>query len=245
MSANIQLVNTTRLVACHGQRDAFRRAGNFTDWTEVRIGVFATVVKADGSDAACVAETKAYLTALDAFAFGLKDDSDILPALAGSLFLGMRGPEVAGRTFSVAANASGAGALGANAGATGAVQCSWNGATELTTSYGTTYLTGPFPQWSSSNPCGFWALKFVVSNKGGATQTVAISASSSAGPVSDLSRYNLRAQLEAASSAWGVATTCTWNAGGVALPMPCQFYLRAPYLLNRLRVATYDIMKFR
>jgi hypothetical protein len=239
MASDIVAINTTDKCVLLAVKDAYVRPGNFTDWNEVRMAMFWTMVPAAGTDAACTAEALSYVNYKSFVAFGLKDASTHPPGEAGGQFIGILGPESGGITSALFSNSSGSGSIGNSANTLAPSFSAWNGATKLATTYPGNYAVLPFPIWNASSYNGFLALKFVVANKGGATQTITVTWASGTGPYADVSANNLRVLME--TGTYGGGGSLTWNASGAALPLPCNFYMRVPYVNNRLRSSVQDL----
>lgn len=242
-----QLVNTTDMVQVLEPREAYERPPNFTTWSEVRMGMFYTVVPSASYNTYSTSETIAYSSYLDRLCFGLSNGSGLAPGAIGSQFVGWMTNQAAGATTTNTSNNATNGVL---AGTNAMKWASSNDATILTSAniglgYGANVNYAPY---SASNYASFIGLKLTVQNAGLATQTITAQMSDvgdgsgpGVGPFADVSLANLRTQLTNASYAAG--QVLTWNAGGVALPIPYYWFIRLPFLNNRIRVSSMDILK--
>ncbi len=219
-------------------REYFIRPFDFQNWTEARFGILWSAVASSGDNVTVAPETVALSTAADLISFGLKDSAtSALPGQAGSIFLG-------------ATNALGASALTFGAGAAGANFASnlgnpavlaatgYNGVTKFggTGSEGIDGIQCPSNTAVASGYCGFYALKFVINNRGLSTQTVTITGSTqSTVSGTDYSASALRILLNNATYTNG--GTIAWNTGAAARDIPDSFWIRAPFYSNRMRIS--------
>jgi hypothetical protein len=222
-------------------REYFLRPFDFgTDWTEVRVGIFFSGVTSGGDNTQAVSETVAVSSAIDRIAFGIKDSATAaLPGQAGSLFIGSltattRDSESNGSDFQ--GSAIGALAAGAYNGVTLV-----GGATGQELGNSMAFGGGVA---NASAYCGFYAVQFVIANRGLATQTVTVRASStSAVAGTDYSATNLRTYLNAGP--WtGTAHSLAWNDGAAAYPLPDAVYIRMPFYNNRIRISAIRAIRY-
>lgn len=235
--ANITEVNTNDKVLILAPRQGFRRRTTIgTSWTDVRIGMFFTIVPSGNDDAASVTETVTRLGFIDDMTFGLTDHSSIAPYQTGSRYVGWRQHQNATIDISNSVGAGrawGSGSLMLGAGSNGTVELSGAG-----TSFGPR-----FPQYSVTNVNGLWALKFIVSNLGLSSQSIRIHQNSlTTSAFSDVSSANLRTQLLGASYT-DTNVDVPFNSGGFALTLPDCFWVRLPFYNHRLRITAYGITK--
>ena len=224
--------NTTDQCALPACREAFFRIPSWTTWHEIRMGMFWQVIPTSGSDAAAVAESCVVSTYQDWFTFGVKDTSLIPPGTAGSQFVGAYGTG----TLQVIANGGAAQTIGGTKNA-----ASMNGATLLTTD--TSFWALPYPIYNASSYCAFAGLRLVVNSDGAAGQTITPSWYSAVGPIATVTMQSLRTYMAQVGTSYVAGTALTWNASGVALPLPYMAYIRFPFLLNRFRISAFDYDK--
>lgn len=216
-------------------REFMLRQFNFGTWTEMRMGMFFGGIATTGNNNNVVGETVAISSALDRFAFGIKDSgTTAIPGQTGASFLGL--------TTTIAQN---------NVSAIGSYQSNgaWSaaGMTDTTIIGGTagqTVLQTNFPNdvTVSSGYNAFYAIKFVINNQGLSTQTVDISvAAATTVAGTDYSLSALRTLIN--SSTYGTARNIAWNTGAAAKTIPNCWFLRLPFVNNRIRMSAIDMIK--
>ncbi len=229
--ATFATVNTTDKVLILDIREAFQRNHGFgTDWTELRLGMYFSIVPLVGDDAAATAETVITNTYLDIAAFGLKDSSSNAPLSAGSRFVGMIFGKPGADNYSHGANNVGGATIGTP------YRVSIDGTSILST---TTSGSFSLNQYNVGTHAVMF-LKLVVNNKGLSTQTISMDTGSTHGMTS-VSSNDLRSYFSSYSSAGN--STVTWNAASAALPLPTHIYARIPTLNHRLRITTCGVLK--
>lgn len=226
-----------------GAREQMARKFDFGAWTEMRIGCFwSTTTLGDNNTEPTVTETVPITTAYDRFFFGLKDESAVTPSLAGSRFVGMTNRENVALNSILTASAGNVtiGDAGQNFGVRG-----FEGATQATVSS----LSGNIGGMSNADPAAatgyasFMGLRFVISNLGASSQTIAVSSSFSNNVAgTDYSAANLRTYLSA-FAAPSSAITIDWNNGVTAYAIPDCWFLRNPFFNNRIRVHCMNAIK--
>ncbi len=241
--ANKYMVNSSTYPVCaYDPREAYKRQTTLgTAWNVVRLGIFYNFVPASSDDAACTAESVAVSTPVDWLTFGLKDSSDVLPGKTGAKFMGLvLGPRT---PVALTSNASGAASVTDVDGGHHDQCAGWVDTTNEAIDVGAGAVSAvsmPFPIFSTSDAYGFFALQFAVQLAGTSGQLVEIKAAFSGTAVTDVSKANLRAMVAAASY---IANTNNrsiyWNTGSAARPLLDYFYIRSPFLNNRLRLKTY------
>jgi hypothetical protein len=231
----------TDVVILPDPRAAYRRQSLIgTSWNEVRLGILYTWVPSVSSDAACSTEAITAASCLDWFTLGLKDDSDTAPGRAGSTFIGFCFPGTTA-TYTVTVNSNASGTANLQTSSNHSYVASINGTSLLSTDNIDATLTIQYPIFSTGNVCAFLALKLVVNNAGLSNQTVTPSVNTTTGPATDLSVNNIRSLLF--SSTYTAFSALTWNSGGVALALPSDFYVRAPFNNNRIRLSCHEVLK--
>lgn len=225
-------------------REYMLRQFDFGAWTEMRMGLYYGGVSASDNDGAGSAEQVANSTALDLLSFGIKDSSTALPGTTGSLFLGV---------------GTGYGNFSSTSAATTFGRCaSGDGSSQQVLAavgyYDTNLLNGTYPADNLSSMtypsptgttgyCGFFGLKFVVTDIGLSSQTVTIS-SVVTSPISG-STYTLAAlRTLLNNSTYGTGRVVDWNDGASARVIPNCCFLHLPFYNNRIRISAIDMIKF-
>jgi hypothetical protein len=237
-----QMSVTQDVVLIQEPREYYLRAPPWTTWTEVRLAMMFTMVPTGNFSSYAPAETIGPLTNpsatyLDWFCWGLKDTSSNLPGAAGSQFIGL-GWGSGGVAIALASNLSGNGNIGSGG---AQIYIAQNGATNVATSTDAGFVLS-FPQYSPTAYCFTNGLRFVVNNAGLSTQTVTASYYANiASLAGDYSVAKLR--TDTFNTSYSGSKTLTWNSGGVALALPCCWYLRMPFNLSRARISTMGMWK--
>jgi hypothetical protein len=234
--ADIATVNTSDKTLLPAPRQGYRRRSNIgSNWTDVRLGIFFTVVPSGNDDAACVTETVVDNGFPDWFTFGLKDSSASAPYTAGTRFVGIR----QWQNFRITTdNSAGAGEM-IHSGLL-SVATAGSGAAELAL-FGFS-MNPRFPQYSAGTVNGFWGLKMVVNNAGLSSQSIRLHTNmTGTTAIADVSKTNLRTNL------LGSFTDCggdvAFNESGAALTLPDTLWIRLPTFNNRIRITTYGVLK--
>lgn len=219
-------------------REGEGRKFNFSSWTEMRVGMFFTGVASSGSNVDNIAEVVALSAVADRISFGIKNSSNTdMPGVAGTTFLGVVSTTGLSSDSQVAfAYRSGGGG--------GLSAAGYNGATLIGGGAGESIDSMLFPSAAlSSGYNGFYALKLVISNLGGATQAVAISATQE-NPVAgtDYSASALRTKINNAT--YGTPASVAWNSGGVALAIPDAVWVRMPFFNNTIRISAIRAIRY-
>ncbi len=212
-------------------REGYRRQFDFGDWTEMRFGILFSGVTAAGDNTMAVTEAVTLNTADDRIAFGLKDNSAGYPGTTGTLFLG-------GGNTGTSSDVFVSGAAGQFYDSTGATGIQALGLAGTVLKNGTGNMASMvFPDAAAASAyCGFYALKFVLTDRGLATQSVAISAAWSASVSgTDYSPGALLTLMN--NGTYGTARTVQWNDGAAAYDIPDCCYIRMPFFNNRIRVS--------
>jgi hypothetical protein len=92
--------------------------------------------------------------------------------------------------------------------------------------------------------CAFLGLRFVITNRGAATQSIALTSCVS-GTTSG-GTYTAALMLGDLNAFVGPSTsrTIAWNDGAAAYAIPDAFYFRAPLYNNRLRISCIRMKRF-
>lgn len=220
-------------------REGACRKFNFgTDWTEMRIGAFISAVAATGSNDNTVTESMAPATVTDYCTFGIKDDSQTYPGQSGSRFLGITSQT------SQPVNADPSTGIASPGGPWYA--CSYYDTTRTTaaTAVATSLTMGQCSPAGATAYCNYIAVKFVVSNLGLSTQSVAISVASQNSGVSgaDYSATALRTLIN--NGLYGTPQSVDWNDGAAAYTIPDCFWIRTPLYLNTIRLSCIRAIRY-
>ncbi len=218
-------------------REMVVRPFNFGAWTEIRLGILATMVTSAGNDSNAVSETVAIASALDYYGFGIKTDNTILPRVAGADFIGMQNITAASSAYT--------------SGTPGNVQSASNprgviaaGASVIDEATNLDQMDLPQAA-GASGYCGFYGLRIVIGNAGLSTQTVTIGAARrSTVSGTDYSNSVLRSNiLSGGSTGYTMGTAKAWNTGVAARALPDAFYLRMPFYNARMRLSAMGMIK--
>jgi hypothetical protein len=220
-------------------REGGCRKLNFgNDWTEIRMGMFASAVAATGSNNDNVNEIVVPAIITDYLTFGLKDDSQTYPGQAGSLFLGVRSHDATivqsqGPSSGFVDSAGTWDATGYhdttrvfNAATTGANGSMGGGTASAASAY-----------------ANFMAIKIVIIDRGLSTQNVTVYTSFTT-PVTgtDYSGPALRTAINNASYATG--SNIAWNDGVTARAIPDCVWVRSPLYNNALRISAIRAIRY-
>lgn len=231
------LTKSARQVAVFAPREYLMRPFDFdSDWTEVQLGIFWCLIAGTGTDSQPSSETVVVSTPIQRVAFGIKSETDDIPGTAGTNFLG-----VMTRTQSVFIQGNQFGPTSELRDSTGTkALCAvgFDGTTEVANAAtNNTYMPFGYTTNDATNYAEFYGVRFVVANRGLATQTVQIYSSSST--TATKTPYNasaLKACLENAT--WtAMGSALAYNDGAAAYAIPSSFYIRMPFISNRLRLA--------
>lgn len=218
-------------------REGACRKFNFgTDWTEIRVGMFCSAIAATGSNDVNVSETLVPSGVADYITFGIKDDSQTYPGQTGSLFLGLINTTVSDSTppFGFAGNAAAWAASGYYG--TTLVQ----NPSAVSTSR---YIGGQATASAATGYCAFFAVKFVISNRGLSTQTVAMSnATDEIVGGADYSATALRTALN--NETYSTPQSIAWNDGAAARDIPDCVWVRVPLYNNALRISAIRAIRY-
>lgn len=215
-------------------REMFQRAFSFaSNWSEIRMGFFWSIISATGDNTQGPGESLTISSVLDNIAIGIKDSAtQAIPGQVGSFFAG-----VGANTSSPAyINNPPVGiAAGGNVDALNVF--GYNGVTAIAGSGNSTALLCPSDPSPATGYCGFGGVKFVLANRGGATQqfTITICRTQTVAGA-DYSPAALRTLMNTFASP-STPRTLAWNSGGVALPIPDAYCVRLPFFNNRIRLS--------
>ncbi len=210
-----------------------------TDWTEMRIGCYLSGVAASGDNTDSAAETVALTSASDRVCFGIKDSATSdLPGFGTALFLGIVTETSSSSYCSGSYFASFAADRLAAAGYHETTLV--GGATAQSVGIGMAY---PASASGSTGYCGFFALKFVITNLGTSSQSVAISATRTT-TVSGTDYSASALQLLMNNNTYGTPVATAWNDGAVARTIPDAFYCRMPFYSNRIRLSAIRCIRY-
>lgn len=213
------------------------------DWTEMRLGAYFCGVTSGADDTTSVAETVALTTDADRIYFGIKDSAtNDLPGFGDALFLGATTRNANGSNITAGSpnNFRTAVVSGGDLSAAGFHETTvvGGGASE------TLSEIMNFPAASGASAyCGFFVVKFVISNRGTSSQSFAISAeSTSTISGTDYSASALRLLINNAT--FSAAATIAWNDGAVARDIPDAVFIRMPFYNNRIRLSCIRAIRY-
>jgi len=214
-------------------------------WTEIRWGFFWTMVTSGGDDVPAVNEGVALNTVADFPVMGLKDAATTaLPGQAGSLFLGniaVTVGDVSAQIFGGPPDHLGGSAVG------GRSLAGYHG---VTLKGGLVDIGAASWYWPQANLVngynGFMGIKYVITDRGLATQTVTLTqAAVSPVPGLDYSVNNLRTYLNNTPYANGSGLPpVQWNDGVAAYALPDAVFVHLPFYNNRIRISAMQIIRY-
>lgn len=233
--AIISTVNTSDKTLILASKEGFRRQGSIgTNWTQVRIGCFYTVVPSGNDDAAFGLETVTQnVIGKDDLTFGLCDAASGGAFTTSSRFVGIRNH---GNYTQDITNVSGAGRIWGQGSLM--LASASNGTSEIHGS-GHSFSLG-YPQFSTTG-VAFHAIQFTVVNAGASSQTVNLKVITASSSITDVSTTNLKSLI--LGGTYSNLTDVTFNSGGSALTLPDCFWIRIPAVNHRLRISAYSIIR--
>jgi hypothetical protein len=214
----------------------FRQFNFGDDWTEMRLGLFASAVASTGPNDANTSETLVISNYSDYATFGIKNSGQALPGQTGSRFIGIRG--ATGSVISSPATGIGDPSGGWKA------FTSYDTTENLTGSSIVGARIGQCDGTGGSSYCAFFAIKLEVNNRGLSSQTVTVSGSGTNTAVSgtDYSATALRTMMNNAT--YGTSATVAWNDGAVAYDLPDSVFVRMPLFSNCLRLSAVRAIRY-
>lgn len=237
---------STRKVAILSPREFFMRPFDFgTDWTEVRIGMFMSLVTS--TDGQPVSENVAIAAGPTGYpariAFGLKSATNDLPGTAGTEFLGAMSRNT-NSVFSQGNQFGPTSKIQDGSGSSALCAVGLHGATEVFNAPTTnTAMEFGYVTNDATTYAQFYGLKFTIAFRGLATQTVQIAASTTSLYGAPYSATTLKQAVENATYT-NMGAALAWNDGAAAYDIPSLFYVRMPFVNNKLRLAGYRAMRF-
>lgn len=229
-------------------REALIRPFDFgDDWTEMRFGFFVGGVTAAGDNTGISSsEFLTLSTFADRLTIGLKDNTDDLPGVAGTNFVGFG---------SDATHEAADQRMGIYGASPGPYACRLHGLMSIGTSFTSRSLVSGLASGlnypasasltGSSGYNGFWAAKFVIADRGLATQTIAVSGSTTQNVAgTDYSESALRTLLNN-STYTSAGTAFDWFDGvPAARAIPNCIWIRNPYFSNRIRLSCMRAIRY-
>lgn len=217
---------------------AYRKFNMGDDWTEIRIGMFASAVASSGPNNLNTSEIYLTPNVVDYAFFGLHNLKTAYPGEAGSRSIGVT--SVSSTIQSIPSNGI------------GDASGEWRATSYVDTTRtvnGTSSGTGQ-GNLGNANPTGatayaaFAGIKFTVNNRGLSTQSVTIGMHfDNAGTAgNDYSSDALRILMNVNSFA--VIGTLAWNDGTVAYDLPDMIALRSPMFNNSFRVSAWRVDRY-
>lgn len=225
------IVNGKAQVAQASHEREKRKTNVGSAWNEVLIGFIGRPVPVGNDNAEMVAETVSFASYIDWFTFGGINNVLTIPGQAGTNFVGICSAPAG--AVSTIVNSGGVDYVQDGSNAFSYV--SMQGTTILTESAGTAKRFA-MPLYNADGRSGSYLLKLTVQNPGAANQTITV-ASASTGTAQTPTAANAKDTLRTllTSATYLNAHALTWNAAGAALPLPDTWFLRAPFLNNRIR----------
>ncbi len=217
-------------------REYMLRQFDFGLWTEIRLGFIFSAISSSNNNAVGVNETIALSGALDRLCFGIKNtDTTVIPGQTGCRFLGV--VNSGNVTLSAASQqiAEGFGGMRFGAGVDTTIA--------VNTGFASDGMLCPANPALASSYGGFYALKLTVANRGLSTQTVTASTARQATVAgTDYSVSALRSLITGGT--YGTPSNAmVWNDGVSAYALPDCFYIRMPFLNNRIRLSSIEAIK--
>ncbi len=234
--AKIYLKGSEKTLIPNTGEAVFRRFNFGDDWTEIRLGFFASLVTSAGDDTNAADETLVVSGVSDLISFGIKDSSQTLPGQTGASFLGLlTTPASDSKIFaSPPYKIAGASANGLKVSAYKDATLVSSAAGALSSIYANDASLG-------SGYCGFFGLKIVLNNRGLSTQSATMNVATDVA-LTDYSSNGLRDALN--NGTYGVTGTVAWNDGAVAYDIPNCFWIRLPFFNNRIRLSAIRIARY-
>lgn len=206
----------------------------------MRFGMYFNFVDNVGDNTNSSLETVALTTSADRMAFGLKDSAtNDLPGFGAALFLGAVsfGPSA----FVQNIGGTQASTTGFDLAGAGYHDTTLVGGTN-TQSLGN-HLQAPASSLGATGYNGFFAVKFVITNLGTASQSVAISSAFNAAVTgTDYSAQALR--LDINNALYYTPVSVAWNDGAVARTIPDAIFIRMPFYSNRIRLSAIRAIRY-
>ncbi len=238
--ATIYQKTVTDKVCILSPREYILRPFDFDAWTEMRLGIYLSAVTSGGDNTNSANETVTLSTAADRLTFGLKDSATSdLPGFGTSLFLGATSYS----TGAALQNGS-------------QVDIQTSGGELAATGYHDTTIVGgasgqslgnhmecPSSASGSSAYCGFYALKFVITNLGASSQSVAISSTKTT-TISGTDYSASALQLLMNNATYGTPVATAWNTGAAARDIPDAIFIRFPFYSNRIRLSAIRAIRY-
>lgn len=227
-----------------GSRESVTRKFNLGTWTELLFGMYCAGTTTASGNATPPTENVTWHSVTDNIYIGLRNSSSTaLPGVAGAQFIGMV-PRNYASAGAESANSNGS-QYGTASGQMLAI--SEKDASVLAGGTYPAYSMGPGPSFTTPTAAsaynGFFGMRFVVSNAGLGSQTIAIQSVVSASEAgTNYSVANLQSRLLGVG-AWGTSFSLAWNSGGAALPLPDAIYIYMPFYNCRIRISALDVIK--
>lgn len=242
MATKATVAGKAQVIQATHEREV-RQTNLGTDWNEVRIGFIGLMVPTANDDAAATLEDVAIASYVDWFCFGLMNNVLTIPGQLGTNFVGTMTKPTADVTYTATRcidNSATSGGISLTNGTSTWNQMYYGSIKDTTVLGGGNVATGGIlmPQFSGDGRGGFFGMKLEVVNKGLATQTIKISIFQSA-TAQVTTPANAKATLRAllTGSAYTLRAITNWNSGGAAMVLPDTWFLRSPFLNNRIRWA--------
>lgn len=221
-------------------REYILRPFDFDAWTQMRFGMYFSVVAASGDNTNAASETVALSTAADRVTFGIKDSATSdLPGFGTALFLGST-------SYSTGAALAAGGQVDIQTTASELAATGYHETTLVGGAVGQSlgnHIEAPASASGVSSYCGFYALKFVITNLGLSSQSVAISAAKST-TISGTDYSASALQIDMNNATYGTPVATAWNDGAVARTVPDAIFIRLPFYSNRIRLSAIRAIRY-
>lgn len=240
----------TRTTSTHGNdkllildgREALMYPFNVGTWNEARLGMFVSLTSSVSDDANAVAETITTDSPSNMISIGIKDSSDTLPRIDGSMFWGLGSANTSLTLTSAASNGQNTATGGAGLAVVSygtSVTTSSSGASPL-------YLSNVNSANTSTFSVNFIGVKFVIANRGTSTQSVSVSYSTVNTNYSTITIAQLRSLMNSATFSSGTTAVSSqaWHDSGTPRAIPDTIFVRLPHSLNRLRIHTLVMERY-
>lgn len=240
MSNRIYNKNGTDKTLILSPRSGFSRQSNIgTDWSEIRIGFYYTLVSGSSDNTPGIEENVSYTTPLDLFTVGLISVTGSKHGDVGSNFIGVSTISDGG-IGTRARNDM----IGNVFQAFGKVLVSYVGSTQtLGTNTSIAGANFTFPSANSAVYNGIACIKIEILNRGLSNQQFRLSLSNEGTNTADYTNTDLKtAVLNRSYSTY--AYNLNWNDGSSARELPTCFYIWNPLYNNEIRISTMRIDKF-
>lgn len=213
-------------------REAFHQPFDVgAGWTEIRIGFLISHTPWNNDNGGQLAETAGGGTSTERYWFGIKDSSQILPGVAGSIFFGSG---VSGGVTLPAASGAGTAAR---------MQYTYNGTTAAFGIASNGICLSPPDPTGTSNFAAYVGCRISITDRGGPTQAINVAGVNTNTAYTDSSETAMRVRLLDGVHGGAIAAA-VWHDSGVPRPIPDYLFARTPFVTNRMRIHAAIVEKF-